>query len=82
MLKKERLIKFQSFITNMRMTIFRGNTNPRIHAKEPMNNFVERLKNLHKEVLVYHKQTDRNKTIANKRSKRECSKTKLKREIE
>lgn len=42
---------------------FRGNTNPRIHAKEPMNNFVERLKNLHKEVLVYHKQTDRIKPL-------------------
>lgn len=42
---------------------FRGNDNPRIHAKEPMNNFVERLKNLHKEVLVYHKQTDRIKPL-------------------
>ena len=42
---------------------FRGNSNPRIHAKEPMNNFVERLKNLHKEVLIYHKQTDRIKPL-------------------
>lgn len=42
---------------------FRGNSNPRIHAKEPMNNFVERLKNLHKEVLTYHKQTDRIKPL-------------------
>ena len=42
---------------------FRGNCNPRIHAKEPMNNFVERLKNLHKEVLVFHKQTDRIKPL-------------------
>lgn len=42
---------------------FRGNSNPRIHAKEPMYNFVERLKNLHKEVLVYHKQTDRIKPL-------------------
>jgi CRISPR-associated endonuclease Csn1 len=42
---------------------FRGNGNPRIHAKEPMNNFVERLKNLHKEVLIYHKQTDRIKPL-------------------
>lgn len=42
---------------------FRGNDNPRIHAKEPMNNFVERMKNLHKEVLVYHKQTDRIKPL-------------------
>lgn len=42
---------------------FKGNNNPRIHAKEPMNNFVERLKNLHKEVLVYHKQIDRIKPL-------------------
>jgi CRISPR-associated endonuclease Csn1 len=42
---------------------FRGNSNPRIHAKEPMNNFVERLKNLQKEVLIYHKQTDRIKPL-------------------
>jgi CRISPR-associated endonuclease Csn1 len=42
---------------------FRGNANPRINAKAPMNNFVERLKNLHKEVLVYHKQTDRIKPL-------------------
>ena len=42
---------------------FRCNSNPRIHAKEPMNNFVERLKNLHKEVLIYHKQTDRIKPL-------------------
>lgn len=42
---------------------FRGNSNPRINAKEPMKNFVERMKNLHKEVLVYHKQTDRIKPL-------------------
>lgn len=42
---------------------FRGNSNPRISAKEPMKNFVERMKNLHKEVLVYHKQTDRIKPL-------------------
>jgi hypothetical protein len=42
---------------------FRGNSNPRIHAKEPMKNFVETLKNLHKEVLIYHKQTDRIKPL-------------------
>lgn len=42
---------------------FRGNANPRINAKAPMNNFVERLKNLHKEVLIYHKQTDRIKPL-------------------
>lgn len=42
---------------------FRGNSNPRIYAKEPMNNFVERLKNLHKEVLIFHKQTDRIKPL-------------------
>jgi len=42
---------------------FRGNSNPRISAKEPMKNFVERMKNLHKEVLVYHKQTDRIKSL-------------------
>lgn len=38
---------------------FSGNSNPRIHAKEPMKNFVDRMKNLHKEVLIFHKQTDR-----------------------
>lgn len=42
---------------------FRGNSNPRISAKEPMKNFVVRMKNLHKEVLVYHKQTDRIKPL-------------------
>ncbi|MCB9425527.1 MAG: hypothetical protein H6584_00655 [Flavobacteriales bacterium] len=42
---------------------FKGNSNPRISAKEPMKNFVERMKNLHKEVLVYHKQTDRIKPL-------------------
>lgn len=42
---------------------FRGNSNPRIHAREPMNNFAERIRNLHKEVLVYHKQTDRIKPL-------------------
>ena len=42
---------------------FRGNSNPRISAKDPMKNFVERMKNLHKEVLVYHKQTDRIKPL-------------------
>ncbi|WP_157206217.1 type II CRISPR RNA-guided endonuclease Cas9 [Mariniflexile maritimum] len=42
---------------------FRGNSNPRISSKEPMKNFVERMKNLHKEVLVYHKQTDRIKPL-------------------
>lgn len=42
---------------------FRGNSNPRISAKEPMKNFVVRMKNLHQEVLVYHKQTDRIKPL-------------------
>lgn len=42
---------------------FRGNFNPRIQAKEPMRNFVERMKNLYKEVLIYHKQTDRIKPL-------------------
>lgn len=56
---------------------FRGNSNPRIHAKEPMNNFVERLKNLHKEVLIYHKQTDRIKPLLINAQKEDAKKLNL-----
>lgn len=56
---------------------FRGNSNPRIHAKEPMNNFVERLKNLHKEVLIYHKQTDRIKPLLINAQKKNAKKLNL-----
>jgi CRISPR-associated endonuclease Csn1 len=55
--------KISELYHNYEFDYFRGNGNPRIHAKEPMNNFVERLKNLHKEVLIYHKQTDRIKPL-------------------
>lgn len=56
---------------------FRGNSNPRIHAKEPMSNFVERLKNLHKEVLIYHKQTDRIKPLLINAQKEDAKKLNL-----
>lgn len=56
---------------------FRGNSNPRIHAKEPMNNFVEQLKNLHKEVLIYHKQTDRIKPLLLNAQKKNAKKLNL-----
>ncbi|WP_026715502.1 type II CRISPR RNA-guided endonuclease Cas9 [Flavobacterium daejeonense] len=56
---------------------FRGNSNPRISAKEPMENFVVRMKNLHKEVLVFHKQTDRIKPLLIKAQKENAKKLNL-----
>lgn len=61
--EKGTAIKISELYHKYENDYFRGNSNPRIHAKEPMNNFVERLKNLHKEVLIYHKQTDRIKPL-------------------
>lgn len=56
---------------------FRGNSNPRISTKEPMENFVVRMKNLHKEVLVYHKQTDRIKPLLINAQKENAKKSNL-----
>jgi CRISPR-associated endonuclease Csn1 len=42
---------------------FKGNSNPKYKLKEPMNNFAERMHNLHKEVFVYHRQIDRIKPL-------------------
>ncbi len=44
---------------------FKGNNNPKYRLKEPMDNFVQRMNNLHKEVFVFHKQTDRIKPLLN-----------------
>jgi len=48
---------------NYESDYFKGNSNPRIRVKEPMIDFVKRMKDLHKEVLIYHKQTDRIKPL-------------------
>jgi len=56
---------------------FRGNLNPRINAKEPMKNFAQRLRNLHQEVLVYHKQTDRIKPLLINAQKKNAKKLNL-----
>ncbi len=48
---------------NYESDYFKGNSNPRIRVKEPMVDFVKRIRDLHKEVLIYHKQTDRIKPL-------------------
>lgn len=42
---------------------FKGNDNPKYKLKEPMDNFAERMHNLHQEVFIFHKQTDRIKPL-------------------
>jgi CRISPR-associated endonuclease Csn1 len=42
---------------------FKGNDNPKYKLKEPMENFAERMHNLHQEVFIFHKQTDRIKPL-------------------
>lgn len=56
---------------------FSGNSNPRIHGKEPMKNFVGRMKNLHSEILIYHKQTDRIKPLLLNAQKKNAKKLNL-----
>lgn len=48
---------------NYESDYFKGNNNPKYKLKEPMDNFVQRMNNLHKEVFVFHKQTDRIKPL-------------------
>ncbi|MDT8411501.1 MAG: HNH endonuclease domain-containing protein [Vicingaceae bacterium] len=42
---------------------FNGNDNPKYRIKAPMDNFAERMHNLHKEVFIYHRQIDRIKPL-------------------
>lgn len=42
---------------------FKGNDNPRYKLKEPMDNFAELMHNLHQEVFIFHKQTNRIKPL-------------------
>lgn len=48
---------------NYEKDYFKGNNNPKYKIKQPMENFAERMHNLHKEVFIYHKQTDRIKPL-------------------
>ncbi|MEW4922764.1 type II CRISPR RNA-guided endonuclease Cas9 [Algibacter sp. 2305UL17-15] len=48
---------------NYESDYFKGNSNPKYQLKEPMDNFAERMHNLHKEVFVYHRQIDRIKPL-------------------
>lgn len=50
---------------NYESDYFKGNNNPKYRLKEPMDNFVQRMHQLHNEVFVYHKQTDRIKPLLN-----------------
>ncbi|CAG0999905.1 MAG: hypothetical protein HND27_05990 [Bacteroidetes bacterium] len=42
---------------------FKGNDNPKYQLKPPMNDFANRMHNLHKEVFIYHRQIDRIKPL-------------------
>lgn len=42
---------------------FKGNDNPKYRIKQPMNDFANRMHNLHKEVFIYHRQIDRIKPL-------------------
>lgn len=42
---------------------FKGNDNPKYKIKAPMDNFAERMHNLHKEVFIFHRQIDRIKPL-------------------
>ena len=42
---------------------FKGNDNPKYQLKKPMENFAERMHNLHQEVFIFHKQIDRVKPL-------------------
>jgi CRISPR-associated endonuclease Csn1 len=56
---------------------FKGNSNPRYKLKEPMENFAERMHNLHKEVFVYHRQIDRIKPLLENLKKEQPKKLNL-----
>lgn len=62
---------------NYESDYFKGNSNPRIRVKEPMVDFVKRMKDLHKEVLIYHKQTDRIKPLLLQAQKENAKKLNL-----
>lgn len=62
---------------NYESDYFKGNSNPRIRVKEPMIDFVKRMKDLHKEVLIYHKQTDRIKPLLLQAQKENAKKLNL-----
>lgn len=42
---------------------FKGNSNPKYKIKQPMDDFANRMHNLHKEVFIYHRQIDRIKPL-------------------
>mgnify|MGYP003627402615 FL=1 len=56
---------------------FKGNQNPRYQLKSPMNNFAERMHNLHKEVFIYHRQIDRIKPLIENLKKENAKKLNL-----
>lgn len=62
---------------NYESDYFKGNSNPRIRVKEPMVDFVRRIKDLHKEVLIYHRQTDRIKPLLEQAQKENAKKINL-----
>ncbi len=44
---------------NYESDYFKGNNNPKYKIKQPMQDFANRMHNLHNEVLIFHKQIDR-----------------------
>ncbi|MCZ4317401.1 hypothetical protein O4H26_00180 [Aequorivita viscosa] len=56
---------------------FRGNDNPKIRLKEPMEDFASRMHNLYKEVFIYHRQTDRIKPLLENTKKKNAKKLNL-----
>jgi len=48
---------------NYESDYFKGNNNPKYKIKQPMEDFANRMHNLHNEVLIFHKQIDRIKPL-------------------
>jgi len=56
---------------------FKGNSNPKYQLSAPMNDFANRMHNLHKEVFVYHRQIDRIKPLLENLKKKNAKKLNL-----